>query len=354
MSDQDWSKFQRTYVQRASELPELLQCLGDSEAIGLDVEMGQKIHRLPGGVTRGEQILALIQIAAPGVSLVVDPIAVKDLSALKPIMAGQALKVVLAGGTDIQLLEEQGIHVRNVIDVAEMAMAVYGSREEGMQALASRALGIQVDKSVRRADWLKRPLHKSLLDYAFQDAELTLRLFRWFRQHHPDLVRRHLRSELMPSPPPGVARWIQRFLLKRRDIFAILLEEGIDPDAQKPQLIREVQEALKAGLTPPQLRRVVRLAGDLELTDLYPDIVHLADSPSAVLRGAAARALGRMNDKRAKTVLRRLENDHIEDVRVSAQNGLKTLEAKPRARRATEKTGRVTTGESRAPKPHRT
>src|SRR5579884_399144 len=332
MSSGQQEAFRRVLVNQPGELTRWVSLMADAPAIGLDVEMGQRILRLPDGTRRGRQILALIQIASSGLSLIVDPLAIKDLEPLRPLMTGKALKVVLGGNTDIQLLEEQQLHVRNIIDLGELGAAMFGRREEGMQALASRALDLEVDKSVRRANWMRRPLPPSLLDYAFRDAELTLNLYGWFEKHHHQEVLRHVRCELVPEPPPMLAPWIRRFLIKPRDVFVLLAEEGIDWEKAKPRLTCEVRAALDANLSPPQLRRVVRLAGDLALADLMPEIETLAASPSSVLRSSAARALGRMNNERARTVLQGLRNDEIEDVRVAAEAALETVPRAPKVR----------------------
>jgi hypothetical protein len=322
-------------VERVDDLAAIIPPLMQSDAIGLDVEMGQRIERLPGGMTKGKQVLALIQIAGNGVSAVIDPFRVNDLSRLRPLMTSTStVKVVLGGATDVQLLQDHDLPVRTVTDLGEMAVAVYGHRQEGMQALAGRALGVHIDKSVRRENWLHRPVNPTMLTYAFRDAELTLQLYRWFQTTHPDLVREYVRHELTPPPPEDLASWIRQFLIKRRDLVLLLQEEGIDPETETDRLTADARLALVADLTPNQRRRVLRAVGDLALKDLYPEVAALAASSSGVFRAAAARALGRLETEAARPILEELKNDPLEDVRSSATMGLRDLTNGPKKKPA--------------------
>lgn len=320
--------FRRTLVEDASVLEDLLPLLLDADAVGLDVEMAQHIERLPGGPTRGRQILALIQIAGGETSVIVDPLRVKDLSPLVSLMSSSTVKVVLGGATDIQLLEEHGLPVRHVADLAEMAVAVFGHKEEGMRALADRALGVQIDKSIRREDWLRRPIHPAMAMYAHRDAELTLLLYRWFQQHHPMVAESHIRLHFRPTPPAEVPEWIRKYLMKRLDPVRLLKEEGIDPNGHS-RLVADVKLAQAQSLSPAQMRRLIRLIGELRLVDLYPDVLSSAGSSSSILRSAAARALGKLGNEEARSELERLSQDELSDVRSAAEIGLRDLDAGP-------------------------
>lgn len=323
--------FRRVLVERVDDLTPIIPPLMQADAIGLDVEMGQRIERLPGGLTKGKQVLALIQIAGNGMSVVIDPFRVRDLSALCPLMASSStVKVVLGGATDVQLLHDHDLPVRTITDLGEMAVAVYGHRQEGMQALADRALGVHIDKSVRRENWLHRPVNPTMLTYAFRDAELTLQLYRWFQETNPDLVRDHVRRELTPPPPEALAPWIKQFLIKRRDLALLMQEEGIDPERETERLASDTRQALTADLTPNQRRRVIRAIGELGLKDLYPEVTQLSASSSGVFRAAAARALGRLENEAARPLLEELKNDPLEDVRNSAVIGLRDLTNGPK------------------------
>jgi hypothetical protein len=319
--------FDRRFIDREEALADAVARLESAEGIGLDVEMGQRIERLPGGVTRGKQLLALIQIAGNGMSLIVDPLRVKDLSLLQPMLSSPSIKVVLGGATDIQLLEERKLMVHNVVDLAEVAISVFGHKEEGMRALADRALGIQIDKSIRREDWLRRPINPSMLSYAHRDAELTLLLYQWFQDHHPEAVTAHTRKHYHPTVPADIPEWIRRCLTKRVDVERLLKELKIDPAKESDRLAQDLRKVWPHDFSPSQQRRLIRITGDLRLKALMPEVLPYAKSPSSVFRSAAARALGRMGSDDSRPVLDALLKDDIADVVAAAEMGIRDLNA---------------------------
>ncbi len=325
-------EFRRIHVDRTDDLEVAIAELDGLDALGLDVEMGQRIIRLPGGVNRGKQLLALIQIAGGSLSVTIDPLRVRNLAPLAPVLNSSGVKVLLGGATDVKLLAEHKLPIRNVVDLAETAVAVFGHREEGMQALAARALGIHVEKTIRRENWLRRPIHPAMLSYAHRDAELTLLLYRWFQEHHPRQLADHMRAEYHPEVPATVAPWIQVYLNKRPDLDRLLKEHRISRDPKSRRLTRDVRAAFGAALAPAQQRRLLRLTGDLALVPLFDDILPFAESRSAVFRSSAARALGKLGDARAKPILERLLEDEVSDVKEAAEAAIRDLMEGPAPR----------------------
>lgn len=321
------ASFRRVFVEDPALLVLVVDELGQADALGVDLEMVQRPHRLPGGYQEWVQVLALIQIASDELSVVIDPLRCRDLSPLRPLMAGPSRKVFLGGGQDAVLLERSGIPARTIADVGEVALAVFGRREDGMAALAHRIFGLSLDKTVRRTDWLARPLNPALLTYAHRDAELTLLIYRWFQEHYPDILALHERAELEPPLPASTPEWLREAASRSQtDALAILMERGLDPEANGDQLARDVRDALRASRSPRQTNRLLRVAGDLGLTEVLPDILPLADSPLSLLRAAAARAIGQLGEVETGTrVLERLKQDPIEDVKKAAEAGLREL-----------------------------
>ncbi|MBV9280484.1 MAG: HEAT repeat domain-containing protein [Chloroflexi bacterium] len=331
--DYEPARFQRMLIQDAADLPHVVAELGRRDALGVDLEMVQRVERRPGGYQEWVQVLALIQIASDpategrGYSVVIDPLRCRDLSPLRPLMAGRPRKVFLGGGQDAALLERATIPARNVADVGEVALAIFGRREDGMAALARRIFGLNLDKTVRRTDWLARPLNPVLLAYAHRDAELTLMIYRWFQQTYPEVLALHERLELDPIPPPDTPRWLRDATVRSQvDPLAVLMEHGLDPVRDQDRLAGDVRGALRQSSAPRQINRLLRVAGDLGLAALVPDILPMADSPSSLIRAAAARAIGQLATPEEGTpVLERLKQDPLEDVRKAADAGLRDL-----------------------------
>jgi ribonuclease D len=95
-------------VQTAERLDRVVEELRRSDAIGVDLEMGQRVVRLPGGRQEWKHILALIQVASDTVSVLIDPLRCGDLSPLAPIMKGPTRKVFLGGDKILRCCNAMG------------------------------------------------------------------------------------------------------------------------------------------------------------------------------------------------------------------------------------------------------
>lgn len=310
-----------------------VEALSESPAVGVDLEMGQRVERRPGGLQEWKHILALIQIASDDLSVVVDPLRCDDLSPLRPLMAGQTRKVFLGGGQDVALLEGADIPARNIVDVGEVALGIWGRREDGMAALSRRMFGLSLDKTVRRADWLARPLNPTLLAYAHQDAELTLMIYQWFQQHYPMEVALHERLELDPRLDLSTPAWLLAVMRRSpSDALLALAECGLDRDKDREQIDGALARLLETLLPPRQLSRLLRVIGELEARSLVPLVLAYTEYSTSIVRAAAARTLGAIGElDLVEVALTPLKEDPVEDVRKAADGALKELR-RPRRR----------------------
>lgn len=325
----DPAQFRRVLVEDPEKLRPLVSELEAGDAVGVDLEMVQRVERRPGGLQDWVQVLSLIQLASDTLSIVVDPVRCHDLSALQPLMKGTVRKVFLGGGQDAALLERSGVPARNVVDVGEVALALFGRREDGMAALSRRIFGLSLDKTVRRTDWLARPLNPALLTYAHRDAELTLLIYRWFERHYPDVVALHERGELDPVLPASAPRWLREASDRSMiDPLAIALEYDLDPERDGERMSEDVREALRVSEAPRQVNRLLRLAGELGLKPLLTEVVPLLDSKSSLIRASAARAVGLLSEPEVgEPLLEPLKEDPIEDVRKAVEAAQRDLRA---------------------------
>jgi hypothetical protein len=323
----DPARWRRVHVQDEATLRTVAAELASAPAIGVDLEMGQRVERKPGGQQEWVHILALVQIASDDLSIIVDPLRVRDLSALEPLMTSSARKVFLGGGQDVALLERAGLPPRNIVDVGEIGLAIYGRREDGMAALSRRMFGLSLDKTLRRTDWMVRPLNPTLLTYAYRDAELTLTIYRWFQEHFPEVVRENERLTLDPPLPATTPIWLQQaFGRQSGDAYAIAMEHGIDPRSHADRLSADVSALLAAVSAPRMVNKLVRISADLGLVNLVPEILPLVGSSSSLVRASAARALGRLAaPETAEAALDGLKDDPIEEVRKVAGSALKEM-----------------------------
>lgn len=320
--------FRRVYVDRATDLAPLADELAQHGVIGVDCEMGQRVQRRPGGVQEWVHILALIQIAGGDLSVVVDPLRC-SVDALAPLLAGSTRKVFLGGGQDAALLEKAGIPTRNVVDVGEIALALFGHREDGMAALAQRIFGLSLDKTVRRADWMVRPLDPVLVAYAHRDAELTLMIYQWFAEHYPAALAMHERRYFDPGLSGAAPEWLRDMVSRpTSDALAVAMEHGLTPEADGEQMAAAVRVELRGAGAPRLINRLLRLGADLQLKPLLPDVLPYTESLSSMLRGSAARAVGHLSEpEEGIPLLEQLAQDPLDDVKKAAQAALRDLRA---------------------------
>jgi len=321
------SEFRRVYVHTQGELEGVAAELAAAEALGVDLEMGQLVDRRPGGVQRWHHIPALVQIASRSLSVVIDAVRVKDLSPLQPVMSGTGRKVFLGGGQDVALLRDENLAPRNIVDVGEIALGLFGRRQDGMAALSQRIFGITLDKTLRRTDWLARPLHPGLIRYAHQDAELTLLIYEWLREHYPEAVVAHERVQFEP-PLSRSPQWLQQAVRRSSlEPLLILAENKLDVNRDRDTLVADVRAGLLAADAPRVVNRLLRVVADLGLDAMVPDVLAYADSQSGIVRAAVARALGRLDVREPEVLetVQRLRKDSLEDVRKAADTAAREL-----------------------------
>lgn len=119
----------------------------------------------------------LIQLAAPGESIIVDPLAVDDLGAIGTILADPAVeKVFHDADYDLRVLDrDYGFHARHVFDT-RIAAQLIGEPAIGLAALLEKHLGVSLSKAHQKADWSRRPLPAPMLAYAADDTRHLLEL----------------------------------------------------------------------------------------------------------------------------------------------------------------------------------
>lgn len=140
--------------------------------------------------------LCLIQLAAPGIELMVDPLAQGlDLGPFWQLMADQStVKVFHAARQDIEIVHFKARLLPKPIFDTQVAAMVCGFGESiSYVNLVKRITGKDLDKSSRFTDWSRRPLSTKQLEYAIGDVT------------HLRDVYLHLAAELDKS---GRASWL--------------------------------------------------------------------------------------------------------------------------------------------------
>lgn len=119
----------------------------------------------------------LIQFSTPGEDLLVDPLAIGDLSSLAPLFADASIeKVFHAAEYDLICLKRDfDFDVLGVFDTMAAAR-VLGFQRIGLSHMLEALLGVRHGKKHQTADWARRPLPASYQRYAQADTHYLLPL----------------------------------------------------------------------------------------------------------------------------------------------------------------------------------
>ncbi len=117
----------------------------------------------------------LVQLRRNGAGTVlIDPVACPDLSALDEALAGTEA-VLHAANQDLPCLADLGLRPRQLFDT-ELAGRLLGYPRVGLGTLVEEVLGLSLEKTHSAADWSTRPLPAEWLRYAALDVEVLVEL----------------------------------------------------------------------------------------------------------------------------------------------------------------------------------
>jgi ribonuclease D len=152
------------WIRTADDLRALAGELEGTRALAIDTE-ADSLHHYPGK-------LCLVQVAdAAGRGHLVDPLAVRDLSPLGPVLADpRTIKVLHAADNDLAYLKRlYGVTVASLFDTA-VAARFLGATSLGLEGLLTQFLGVTPVKSRQKDDWSRRPLTAEQEAYALDDV----------------------------------------------------------------------------------------------------------------------------------------------------------------------------------------
>jgi len=151
-------------------LKDLVERLTREPLLAVDLE-ADSLHNY-------QEKVCLIQISTPGESVIIDPLALPELSLLAPILADPAVRKIFHGADyDIRSLHRDfAIEVHNLFDTM-IACQFLGEKEVGLAAVLLKRFGVELDKRYQKADWSKRPLSADMIEYAIRDTSLLIELY---------------------------------------------------------------------------------------------------------------------------------------------------------------------------------
>jgi ribonuclease D len=156
--------------------------------------------------------VCLIQLSCNQSDFLVDPLALRDLSPLAPLLSDPKVeKVIHACENDIiGLKRDFDLSVRPVFDTA-IACRLLGRKQLALSRILADELGVKSDKKLQRCNWAKRPLSNEQLSYAQYDTHFLIELRHRLHRRLLDLdlwgaaqerFRRLEELRLKPEKPP--------------------------------------------------------------------------------------------------------------------------------------------------------
>ena len=151
------------YIATDSALATLAQDLAKEKLLAVDTE-SNSLHAYVGRV-------CLIQLSTRTQDYIIDPLAIKDMQPLGPLLRDPAIeKIFHAAEYDLICLKrDYDFDVVNLFDTM-YAARVCGAKQIGLGDLLREHFGLSVDKSHQRDNWGQRPLPQDSLQYAQMDT----------------------------------------------------------------------------------------------------------------------------------------------------------------------------------------
>jgi ribonuclease D len=160
------------WIRTPEELKRLAADLRGCQALAIDSESDSLYHHF--------EKVCLIQLASDQErAVLIDPLVMRDMSALSPLMADPAVTKVLHGADyDVTTLKRDfGFSFDGVFDTM-IAARFLGLPEIGLQAVARREMGVELSKASQKDDWSRRPLTPAQESYALADVRHLLEIRR--------------------------------------------------------------------------------------------------------------------------------------------------------------------------------
>jgi len=208
------------------ELETVLAAFEKSDFVTVDTEFIRETTFWP--------ILCLIQMAAPGVTALIDPLSSDiNLAPFFRLMANEAVvKVFHAARQDIEIIVHLGDLVPHPVFDTQVAAMVCGFGDSvSYDQLVQRITGARLDKSSRFTDWRHRPLSDKQLDYALADVTHLIEVYQ------------HLSAELARE---NRAHWLNE------EMDVLTSRETYDPHPE------DAWKRLKMRLRKPQELAIVQ------------------------------------------------------------------------------------------------
>lgn len=159
------------FIDTMGALDEFAQIAAGAEIIAVDLEADSMFHF--------KEKVCLLQMAADGTTVVIDPLPLESLSPLNSIFADPSICKVFHGSDyDVRsLYRDYEIDIQNLFDT-QLASMFLGIKETGLEAVVARHFGVELNKKYQKKDWSRRPLSVEMVEYAALDVAFLIPMAR--------------------------------------------------------------------------------------------------------------------------------------------------------------------------------
>lgn len=155
-----------TLIQDSQSLLELVQRIAPvAPTCAIDTE-ADSLHRY-------KESLCLIQLSAGGENVLIDPLAIDDMQPFAEYLC--ACEVWMHGADyDMTMIRREYGKLPPVVWDTQIGARLLGLRKFGLSDLVEHWFGVTLVKTSQKADWGKRPMTPTMLEYAINDVVYLL------------------------------------------------------------------------------------------------------------------------------------------------------------------------------------
>lgn len=124
---------------------------------------------------RHRESLCLIQFTAGNECVLIDPLAIKDLSPLREYLK-DATVWMHGADYDMTMLKREFGELPPTVYDTQIGARLLGVTQFGLGNLVEHYFSVTLLKSSQKADWGKRPLSEKMIDYALNDVRYLLEM----------------------------------------------------------------------------------------------------------------------------------------------------------------------------------
>ncbi len=153
-----------TLIDTSAKMDDFVSQLNEIKLIAVDTEFQRETTYYPQ--------LALVQIATENIVACIDPLSFDAKPALQKILLNEnTVKVFHSCSQDMEVLYYYLGNILTSVYDTQIANALLNEHQQiGYANLVEKELGIQLDKSQTRTNWLQRPLTEKQIQYAGDDV----------------------------------------------------------------------------------------------------------------------------------------------------------------------------------------